>query len=99
MIKVKYKDRNDNEKIEFEKEGSFPEGVEKIEVSYDGGKGFVSINENVIEFNSAIDDFPVSHKGINVSIYNGRFYCYSEGHFEYQYSSAGSDFSVEITII
>lgn len=94
MIKVKYTDYSSLSYYEYEKliEGNLPEGVKRVEASYDGGRGAVYIDDKTVLDDLGAGDYSVDHKGVSLSVDRGRFY-FGAGGISFQDLSAGSDFN------
>lgn len=92
MIKVIFSDYRYDNSYEKEIQGDLPKGIKSVEASFDGGRGSVWVGaENVLEDLGA-GDYSISHKGIDISVDRGRFYC-SGPNFDFQDLGAGSDFN------
>lgn len=92
MIKVKYTDYGSYGEYERLIEGNLPEGVKRVEASYDGGRGAVHIDDETVLDDLDAQDYSVDHKGVSVSVDRGRFYFGADG-ASFQDLSAGSDFN------
>lgn len=92
MIKVNYVDYYSYDKYEKLIEGNLPEGVKRVEASYDGGRGAVYIGDETVLDDLGAGDYSVNHKGVSLSVDRGRFYFGADG-VSFQDLSAGSDFN------